>query len=41
MIISLWIEFLGSLVTFEPFIYILGALCAVCSVLLIRGLHVW
>lgn len=41
MIITLWIEFLGSMISFQPFYYILGALVALCSVLLIRSLKVW
>lgn len=41
MIISIWIEFLGSMFTFEPFYYFLASLAAVCSVLLIRSLKLW
>ena len=40
MIIELWLEFLAATYSFEPFYYIVAALVALCSVLLMRSLKV-
>lgn len=41
MFVDLWISFLGSILSFSPFVQIVAAILAVCVVLLIRSLKVW
>lgn len=41
MFIDIFVSFLGYLINFEPFIYILSVLSALCVVLLIRELIQW